>query len=100
VKFWLAVTKEEQLKRFKERERLRRKQFKITPEDWRNRKKWDEYAAAVEEMLERTGTEPAPWHVVAAEDKRWARVDVVQTVCAAIESALVDRGIDPDPPLS
>ena len=57
------------------------------------------YEAAVEEMLERTDTAVAPWHVVAADDKRWARVDVVRTVYQAIESALRDRGIDADPPL-
>jgi polyphosphate kinase 2 (PPK2 family) len=76
------------------------KAWKLTDEDWRNLKKQPEYEAAVEDMLERTEHPAGPWHVVAAEDKRWARVDVVRTVCAAIESALTARGIDPDPPLS
>jgi polyphosphate kinase 2 (PPK2 family) len=100
VKFWMHLSPEEQLRRFEKRQADPYKAWKLTTEDWRNRKKWAEYAEAVEEMLERTHTESAPWHVVAGEDKRWARVDVVQTVCAAIESALAARGIDPDPPLS
>jgi polyphosphate kinase 2 (PPK2 family) len=100
VKFWMHLSPEEQLRRFEKRQADPYKAWKLTEEDWRNREKWDEYAAAVEEMLERTDTESAPWHVVAGEDKHWARVDVVRTVCAAIESALEARGIDPDPPLS
>jgi polyphosphate kinase 2 (PPK2 family) len=100
VKFWMHLSPEEQLRRFEKRQGDPYKAWKLTKEDWRNRKKWDAYADAVEEMLERTDTAAAPWHVVAGEDKRWARVDVVQTVCAAIESALIARGIDPDPPLS
>ena len=100
VKFWLHLSPEEQLRRFEKRQADPYKAWKLTPDDWRNRKKHSAYAEAVEEMLERTGTESAPWHVVAGENKRWARVDVVRTVCAAIESALVARGIDPDPSLS
>jgi polyphosphate kinase 2 (PPK2 family) len=100
VKFWMHLSPEEQLRRFEKRQADPYKAWKLTEDDWRNRKKWPEYAEAVEEMLERTDTESAPWHVVAAENKRWARVDVVRTVSAAIESALVAHGIDPDPPLS
>jgi polyphosphate kinase 2 (PPK2 family) len=100
VKFWMHISDDEQLRRFNARAADPLKQWKLTPDDWRNRKKRSAYGDAVEEMLERTDTESAPWHVVAGEDKRWARVDVVRTVSAAIESALVARGIDPDPSLS
>jgi polyphosphate kinase 2 (PPK2 family) len=99
VKFWMHLSPEEQLRRFEARQADPYKAWKLTDEDWRNREKREAYAEAVEDMLERTHTETAPWHVVAAEDKRWARVDVVRTVCAAIEKALAARGIDPDPPL-
>jgi polyphosphate kinase 2 (PPK2 family) len=100
VKFWMHVSSEEQLRRFQRRQDDPYKAWKLTEEDWRNRKQRPAYEAAVEEMLERTDLPAAPWHVVAAEDKRWARVDVVRTVCRAIEDALEARGIDPDPPLS
>ncbi|MCU1671251.1 MAG: hypothetical protein JWP40_4178 [Blastococcus sp.] len=100
VKFWMHVSSEEQLRRFQRRQDDPYKAWKLTEEDWRNRKQRPAYEAAVEEMLERTDLPAAPWHVVAAEDKRWARVDVVRTVCGAIEDALEARGIDPDPPLS
>ncbi|MCW2531321.1 MAG: uncharacterized protein JWP62_891 [Blastococcus sp.] len=100
VKFFLHVSPEEQLRRFEKRQANPYKAWKLTDEDWRNREKRPEYEAAVEEMVERTDQPVAPWHVVAAEDKRWARVDVVRTVCRDVEKALIERGIDPDPPLS
>ena len=100
VKFWMHVSPEEQLRRFEARQTDPYKAWKLTEEDWRNREKRQAYEDAVEEMLERTDTPDAPWHVVAGDDKRWARVDVVRTVCAAIEKALEARGIDADPPLS
>jgi polyphosphate kinase 2 (PPK2 family) len=100
VKFWMHVSPEEQLRRFKKRQSDPYKAWKLTEEDWRNREKRPEYEAAVEEMLERTHQPSGPWHLVAGDDKRWARVFVVRTVCEAIEAALVARGIDPDPPLS
>ena len=100
VKFWMHVSPEEQLRRFENRRDDPYKSWKLTDEDWRNREKRDAYEAAVEDMLERTDTPAAPWHVVAAEDKRWARVDVVRTVCEAMEKAMADLGIDTDPPLS
>ncbi|NYJ04255.1 polyphosphate kinase 2 family protein [Petropleomorpha daqingensis] len=99
VKFWLHLSPQEQLRRFESRRDDPYRAWKLTDEDWRNRGKHEEYAAAVEEMIERTDTTVAPWHVIAAEDKRWARVAVVRTVCEAIEAALHARGIDPDPPL-
>ena len=100
VKFWLHLSPEEQLRRFEARQADPYKAWKLTDEDWRNREKRSAYEAAVEEMLERTDHAGGRWHVVAAEDKRWARVDVVRTVCEEIEKALAARGIDADPPLS
>ena len=88
VKFWLAISKEEQLKRFKLREKTSFKRFKITKEDWRNREKWGAYERAVCDMVDRTSTEPAPWHLVEANDKRWARVKILETIGDAIEKAL------------
>lgn len=99
VKFWMHVSPEEQLRRFTKRRDDPHKTWKLTREDWRNREKRPAYEAAVEEMLERTECPAAPWHVVAADDKRWARVDVVRTVARAMEQSLIDLGIDPDPPL-
>ena len=85
-KFWLTVTKDEQLRRFEEREKTPFKAFKITEEDWRNRKKWDAYEAAVCDMLERTGTDVAPWRVIPANDKYSARIMVLKTVCRRLET--------------
>ena len=100
VKFWMHLSPEEQLRRFESRAADPYKAWKLTDEDWRNRDKRAEYEAAVEEMLERTDIPEAPWTVVAGEDKRFARVQVVRTVCAAVEKSLRARGIDPDPPLT
>jgi len=91
VKLWLSISKEEQLKRFEAREKTRFKRFKITDEDWRNRKKWPAYAAAVNDMVDRTSTELAPWTLVEANDKRFARVKVLRTIADQLEEAL-DRG--------
>jgi AMP-polyphosphate phosphotransferase len=88
VKFWLQISNEEQLRRFKEREATPFKQHKITSEDWRNREKWDAYNVAVCEMIDRTSTELAPWKLVAANDKYWARLEVLRTLVTAIEAAL------------
>ncbi|GAB1232384.1 polyphosphate:AMP phosphotransferase [Ferrigenium sp. UT4] len=77
VKFWLAITKEEQLRRFKEREKIGFKRFKITEEDWRNRKKWGDYESAVCDMVDRTSTEIAPWTLVEANDKNFARIKIL-----------------------
>lgn len=84
VKFWLQVSQEEQLRRFKEREQTPFKRFKITAEDWRNREKWDAYQRAVCDMVDRTSTEIAPWTLVEAEDKYFARIKVLKTLCEAI----------------
>ncbi len=88
VKFFLHISDEEQLKRFTAREKDPLKAWKRTDEDWRNRAKRREYEAAIEDMLERTDTDDAPWRLVEAESKRFARVKVVETVVAAIEDAL------------
>jgi polyphosphate:AMP phosphotransferase len=88
VKVWLALSKQEQLARFRAREETPFKQFKITPDDWRNRGKWPAYERAVCDMVDRTSTEAAPWHLVEADDKRWARVRTLTIVCEAIEARL------------
>jgi polyphosphate kinase 2 (PPK2 family) len=88
VKFWLHIGRDEQLRRFKDRERDPFRSYKLTAEDWRNRAKWDGYLGAVEEMLARTSTPYAPWTVVEANDKFHARVKVVKTLADAIEKAL------------
>jgi polyphosphate:AMP phosphotransferase len=80
VKFWLATSPDEQLRRFQERQTTPFKQYKLTEEDWRNRAKWDAYEAAACDMIERTSTEVAPWVLVEAENKEWGRVKVVRTV--------------------
>lgn len=88
VKFWLAISKEEQLRRFKEREQISFKRFKITEEDWRNREKWEDYERAVCDMVDRTSTEIAPWTLVEANDKNFARIKILKTLCQRIEAAL------------
>jgi polyphosphate kinase 2 (PPK2 family) len=90
VKFWLHISDEEQLKRFEARANDPLKQWKLTDEDWRNRERRAEYTAAIEDMIAETGTDAAPWHVVAAESKRVARVSVVETVVERIEGAVGD----------
>ncbi len=97
VKLWMHISDEEQLARFERRARLPIKRWKLTDEDWRNRDKRPQYEAAVEEMLERTHTEEAPWHVIPADNKKFARVAVVETVNSEIERALIKHGL-PVPP--
>jgi polyphosphate:AMP phosphotransferase len=92
VKFWLQISAEEQLRRFKERQDTEFKRFKITDEDWRNREKWDAYVAAVCDMVDRTSTGLAPWTLVEANDKNFARVKVLKTVCERLETALKGEG--------
>ena len=88
LKFWLAITKDEQLERFEARKRSPFKSFKITDEDWRNRKRWDEYVEATNDMFRETSTERCPWHVVSSNDKNHARIEVLKTVVEALEQAL------------
>ncbi len=86
LKFWLAITPEEQLLRFKSREQSPFKNFKITSEDWRNRRQWPVYAKAAEEMFAKTDTLEAPWHVLSANDKQHARLEVIKRITLAVES--------------
>ncbi|MGB9376049.1 MAG: UDP-galactose-lipid carrier transferase [Mycobacteriales bacterium] len=87
VKFWLHLSPEEQLRRFERRRADPYRRWKLTEEDWRNRERRPDYEAAVEDMLEHTDHPAAPWRLVAAEDKRWARVAVIREACEAIEAA-------------
>ncbi|MCL1631222.1 UDP-galactose-lipid carrier transferase [Sporolactobacillus sp. CPB3-1] len=100
-KFWLHISKEEQLKRFKKRAGDPLKQWKITDEDWRNREKWDQYVTAAEEMFEKTDTKAAPWHIIPANSKAYARIAVIRQMATSIERHLVRSGMDlkdiPDP---
>jgi len=95
VKLWLQISSEEQLKRFEARARNPLKSWKLTDEDWRNREKRAQYEVAVEEMLERTDRPHAPWHVVPAESKRFARVETMRLVNEAIEAGMRRWGQDP-----
>jgi polyphosphate:AMP phosphotransferase len=88
VKFWLALSADEQLRRFKDRQTTPYKQYKITEEDWRNRAKWDAYEAAACDMIERTSTDAAPWVLVEANDKNHARIKVLRTVARTLKKAL------------
>jgi len=88
VKCWIHITKDEQLRRFKARQTSRFKNWKITDEDWRNRKKWDQYEQAVNDMVERTSTRAAPWTLVEGNDKYYARISVLRTACARLRKAL------------
>jgi polyphosphate:AMP phosphotransferase len=88
VKFWMAVSPEEQLRRFKLREKVPYKRYKITPDDWRNRKKWPAYERAVDDMVARTSTELAPWNVIASDDKLFARVETLKTLVKRIKSRM------------
>ncbi|MFA4985367.1 MAG: polyphosphate:AMP phosphotransferase [Candidatus Brocadiia bacterium] len=87
-KFWLHISKEEQLRRFKEREATPFKRFKITDEDWRNREKWDAYEIAANEMVERTSTGHAPWVLLAGNDKKFARIQAFRNICERMKNSL------------
>ena len=88
VKFFLVVSPEEQLRRFRAREKVPFKRYKITPDDWHNREKRPDYDAAVIEMIQRTSSELAPWTLVEAESKQFARIKVLRTLVESIEAAL------------
>ncbi|MEI6557946.1 MAG: polyphosphate kinase [Rhodospirillaceae bacterium] len=90
VKYWLHITPEEQLQRFRLRESIAYKRWKLTQEDWRNRDKWDAYESAVNDMIERTSTGAAPWTLVPANDKRHARLMVLETLCHRLRTAITD----------
>ncbi len=88
AKFWLHISKDEQLKRFRDREAKPHKRHKISEEDWRNRKQWDAYALAVEDMVVNTSTGDAPWHLVAGNDKKAARLEILELLCHHFETHL------------
>ena len=88
VKFWVQIDKDTQLQRFTDRQNTPEKQWKITDEDWRNREKWDLYEDAVNEMMKKTNTTYAPWHVLESNDKKYARIKALKIVIDAIEQAL------------
>jgi AMP-polyphosphate phosphotransferase len=89
VKMWLHISKKEQLRRFKDRSTVAHKKWKLTEDDWRNREKWDQYEDAINDMVSRTSTTAAPWHLIPANDKRFARVTVLKTVADSVEKALL-----------
>ena len=91
LKFWLHITPEEQLRRFEERQQIPWKQHKLTEEDWRNREKWSEYAQAVNEMVLRTSTGKAPWTLIPANDKYFARVEILKTVCERLATSVKQK---------
>jgi polyphosphate kinase 2 (PPK2 family) len=95
IKFWLHISDEEQLERFQRREKDPLKAWKLTDEDWRNRDKRDQYLEAVEDMVARTDHPHAPWHLIPADSKRYARVKVVETVIEEIETGMRKWGFDP-----
>ena len=96
VKIWLHISTEKQADRFRKREGDPLKSWKLTEEDWRNREKRPEYSEAIEEMIERTDRPYAPWHVIAAENKKYARVEVIETVIREIEAGM--QRVDQEPP--
>jgi polyphosphate kinase 2 (PPK2 family) len=95
IKFWLHISEEEQLRRFEKRRDDPLKSWKLTADDWENRRKRPAYLEAIEEMLERTDHEPAPWELVEAESKRYARVRVMETVIARIEEGMRAASVEP-----
>ncbi len=99
VKFWLHISPEEQLRRFNQRQQDELRHWKLTDEDWRNRGQWDAYEAAAEDMLAHTDHEAAPWQLVEAESKRYARVKVIETTIDLIERSMRERDIEPPPRL-
>ena len=96
VKFWIHISRDEQLRRFEERRRIGYKAWKLTEEDWRNREKWGAYEDAVEEMLLRTSTRSVPWNLVEGNDKHWARVKVLSRLVEVLSEEL---NYDPADPL-
>jgi len=87
-KFWIHISKDEQYRRFKEREKDPRKQHKITDEDWRNRERWDDYKSAINDMVAHTSTAHTPWTIVAGNDKKFARIQILETVCNGLQRTL------------
>jgi polyphosphate:AMP phosphotransferase len=90
LKFWMHISKEEQLRRFKHREETPHKRWKLCDEDWRNRERWDEYSLAAHEMIQQTSVRNSPWILVENENKRFGRIKVLKSLCAALEEAVSD----------
>jgi len=90
IKFWLQISKDEQLRRFKAREETPHKRWKLSEEDWRNRERWDDYALAAHEMIQQTSVKDSPWVLVENENKSFGRIKVLKTVCEALERVLED----------
>jgi polyphosphate:AMP phosphotransferase len=88
MKYWVHITKDEQARRFKSREEIEFKRWKLTDEDWRNREKWDLYELAVHDLVERTSTQIAPWSLIEGNDKHFARLRIINTYCDRLEAAL------------
>ena len=88
IKFWAQIDKDTQLARFTDRQNNPEKQWKITDEDWRNREKWDAYEGAVDELLAKTSTTYAPWHILESVDKKYARIKALKIVIKELEKAL------------
>jgi len=95
AKFWVHISREEQLRRFEERKAIGYKSWKLTDEDWRNREKWEAYEEAVEEMLVKTSTRTAPWSLVEGNDKYWARTKVLEKLVQILSTELRYRPADP-----
>ena len=88
VKYWMHITKDEQLARFEAREKTPYKSWKLTDEDWRNREKWDQYELATNDMVQHTSTLNAPWTLVEGNDKRFARIKLIKTLCDRLKQRL------------
>jgi polyphosphate kinase 2 (PPK2 family) len=95
MKFWIHITREEQLRRFEERQKIGYKAWKLTEEDWRNRQKWGVYEDAVEEMLLKTSTRTAPWTLIEGNDKYWARVKILKLLVQTLSRELDYKAADP-----
>ena len=88
LKFWIQIDKDTQLQRFEERRDNPEKRWKLSDEDWRNREKWDEYEQAIDQMLQRTNTSYAPWHIVESNCKYYARIKTLRLLTEALEEAV------------
>ena len=88
IKFWVHIDKDTQLQRFTDRQNNPEKQWKITDEDWRNREKWDLYEEAIDEMLQKTSTTYAPWHILESVDKKYARIKALRIIVEELKKVL------------
>ena len=91
LKFWIHISKEKQLNRFRSRQEIPFKQHKITDDDWRNRERWDDYEVAVNDMVAYTSGKGTAWSLVSGNNKRFARIQTIETICERLESALKAR---------